>query len=177
MRSQRSAIPAERRHPVFVFVDEFQDYLNLPTDLADALAQARGLGIGLTLAHQHIGQLSPQMRSAVLANARSRMVFQLAAEDAKVFAGSDTALTAEDFRTLAAFEAYAQLVAGDSVQPWFSLRTLPAPSASSDPDKVRALSRSQYATSLAHVDQQIQELRGGARERDLGPRRRMGGDK
>jgi hypothetical protein len=174
---QRSAIPAERRHPVFVFVDEFQDYLNLPTDLADALAQARGLGIGLTLAHQHLGQLSPQMRSAVLANARSRVVFQLAAEDAKVFAGSDAALAPEDFRTLAAFEAYAQLVAGDSVQRWLSLRTLPPPQASSDPDKLRALSRSQYATSLAHVDQQLQQLRIGGREGDLGPRRRTGGDR
>ena len=174
---QRSAIQPERRHPVFVFVDEFQDYLNLPTDLADALAQARGLGIGLTLAHQHLGQLSPQMRSAVLANARSRVVFQLAAEDAKVFAGSDTTLAPEDFRTLAAFEAYAQLVASDSVQPWLSLRTPPAPPASSDPDKVRALSRSQYATSLAHVDQQLQQLRSGTRERDLGPKRRTGGDR
>ena len=36
---------------------------------------------------------------------------------------------------------------------------LAAPPASSDPDKVRALSRSQYATSLAHVDQQLQQLR------------------
>jgi hypothetical protein len=174
---ERSAISAERRHAVFVFVDEFQDYLNLPTDLADALAQARGLGVGLTLAHQHLSQLSPQMRSAVLANARSRVVFQLAAEDAKVFAGADTALTPEDFRTLGAFEAYAQLVANDSVQPWLSLRTLPPSPASSDPDKLRALSRSQYATSLAHVDQQLQQLRGNARGRDLGPRRRTGGDK
>jgi len=175
---QRSALSAERRHAVFVFVDEFQDYLNLPTDLADALAQARGLGVGLTLAHQHLSQLSsPQMRSAVLANARSRVVFQLATEDAKVFAGADTALAPEDFRTLGAFEAYAQLVANDSVQPWLSLRTLPPSPASIDPNKVRALSRSQYATSLAHVDQQLQQLRSNARERDLGPRRRTGGDK
>ena len=56
---------------MFVFIDEFQDYLHLPTDLADALAEARGLGVGLTLAHQHLAQLRPQMRSAVLANARS----------------------------------------------------------------------------------------------------------
>ena len=98
---ERSAIPAERRHPVFIFLDEFQDFLNLPIDLADALAQARGLGLGLTLAHQHLGQLSPQMRSAVLANARSRVVFQLAAEDARTFAGTDTTLSPEDFRTLA----------------------------------------------------------------------------
>lgn len=172
---ERSAIPAERRQPVFVFVDEFQDYLNLPTDLADALAQARGIGIGLTLAHQHLGQLGPQMRSAVLANARSRVVFQLAAEDAKVFAGADTTLAPEDFRSLAAFEAYGQIVAGDAVQPWLSLRTAPAPAVSSDPEQVRRLSRERYATSLAKVDGDLQRLRGGGREGDLGPRRRIGG--
>ncbi len=172
---ERSAIPAERRHPVFWFVDEFQDYLSLPTDLADALAQARGLGVGLTLAHQHLGQLSPQMRSAVLANARSRVVFQLAAEDSKVFA-ADTALAPEDFRTLGAFEAYAQLLAGDAVQPWLSLRSLPAPAPSGNADQVRKLSRERYATSLAHVDGELQRLRGGSREGDLGPKRRTGGD-
>ena len=56
----------ERRHPVAVYADEFQDYVHLPTDMADALAQARGLGIGLTLAHQHLGQLPSGLRAAVL---------------------------------------------------------------------------------------------------------------
>ncbi len=107
---ERSAVEPARRHPVFVFVDEFQDYLSLPTDFAEVLAQARGLGVGLTLAHQHLGQLGPRMRSAVLANARSRVVFQLAADDARVFT-ADSHLEPEDFRSLGAFEAYAQLVA------------------------------------------------------------------
>jgi hypothetical protein len=174
---ERSAIPAERRHPVFVFVDEFQDYLSLPTDLADALAQARSIGLGLALAHQHLGQLNPQMRSAVLANARSRVVFQLATEDAKVFAGSDATLTPEDFRTLSAFEAYAQLVARDAVQPWFSLRTQPPTTATSDISEMRALSRSQFATSLAQVDEELRGLREGGRGRDLEPKRHRGGER
>ena len=173
---ERSAIPTERRHATFVYVDEFQDYLSLPTDLADALAQARGLGVGLTLAHQHLGQLNPQMRSAVLANARSRVVFQLAAEDAKTLA-ADTVLEPDDLRTLPAFEAYAQLMAGDAVQPWLSLRTLPPPHVTSDPDQVRRLSREQYATPLADVDRDLQELRDTGRQGDLGPKPRTGVDR
>ncbi len=172
---ERSAIPADRRHPVFVYVDEFQDYLSLPTNLADALAQARSLGVGLTLAHQHLGQLDSQMRSAVLANARSRLVFQLAAEDARVFGAPDAVLEPDDFRSLGAFEAYAQLVAGDAVQPWFSLRTLPAPAAISDPDAIRDRSREQYAVSREQVDLDLQQLRNAARGDDLGPRARAGG--
>ncbi len=170
---ERSAIAAERRHPVCVFVDEFQDFLALPTDLADALAQSRGLGLAWTLAHQHLGQLSPAMRSAVLANARSRVVFQLAAEDARAFA--DTLLEPDDLRSLGAFEAYAQLVAGDAVQPWLSLRTLPAPPAVSDPERVRARSRERYATPREQVDRELEQLRAGRRGGDLGPRGRTGG--
>ncbi len=48
----RVAIAPERRHPVFVYVDEFQDYLHLPLDFADALTQARGLAVGFVAAHQ-----------------------------------------------------------------------------------------------------------------------------
>ena len=82
----RAAIPPERRHPVFVYVDEFQDYLHLPLDFADALAQARGLGVGFALAHQYMHQLDPAMRSAVLANAQSRIAFRLPGEDARIIA-------------------------------------------------------------------------------------------
>lgn len=38
----RARIAPERRHPVSVIIDEFQDFLHLPTDLANVLAQARG---------------------------------------------------------------------------------------------------------------------------------------
>lgn len=173
---ERSAIAAEGRRPVFMVVDEFQDFLALPTDLADVLAQARGLGVGLTLAHQHLGQLNPQMRSAVLSNARSRVVFQVAGEDARALA-ADSQLAPDDFRSLGAFEAYAQLVAGDAVQPWLSLRTEPAPGPCSDPDAVRSLSRRRYATAVADVDLELGRLRNVGRSAgDLGPRRRIGGE-
>ena len=56
----RASIPPERRHIVSVYIDEVQDYLNLPGDISDALAQARGLGVGMTLAHQYRDQLSEQ---------------------------------------------------------------------------------------------------------------------
>ena len=59
----RAQLPAERRHLVSVYIDELQDYLSLPTDLSDALAQARGLGVGMTLAHQYRDQLPPEVRA------------------------------------------------------------------------------------------------------------------
>ena len=55
-----------------VYIDGVQDFLHTGTDLGDALAQERGHRAGFTLAHQFLDQLPPEMRAAVLANARSR---------------------------------------------------------------------------------------------------------
>jgi Type IV secretory system Conjugative DNA transfer/TraM recognition site of TraD and TraG len=155
----RGSIAPGRRHPVVVYADEFQDYVHLPTDMADALAQARGLGVGLTLAHQHLSQLPANLRSSVLANARSRVVFQLAGDDAQTmarFAGEQ--LEPNDFQRLPRFEAYAQLVVGGEVTNFASLRTLPLPAPSSDPQKIRELSRSRYGRPVSEVEAEIRQL-------------------
>jgi hypothetical protein len=172
----RAAIAPERRHPVFVYVDEFQDYLHVPLDLADALAQARGLGVGFTLAHQYLHQLDPAMRSAVLANAQSRVAFRLPGEDARVMA-ADTALAVEDFQSLGAFQCYAQLVANAAVQPWCSARTVLPGLPISEPAMVRAASRATYGVDRAAVEAELHELFVGRHSAadDLAPRRRSGG--
>ncbi len=58
-----------------LYLDEFQDFLRLPVDPEDMLAKARGFGLGVTLAHQHLNQLPTRMRQAVLANARPKVIF------------------------------------------------------------------------------------------------------
>jgi hypothetical protein len=174
----RAATLPERRHPVLVVVDEFQSYLHLPVALADALAQARGLGVGFALAHQYLHQLDPAIRSAVLANAQSRVAFRLPAEDARVIASGST-LAPEDFQSLGAFECYVQLVADNAIQPWCSALTLPASKPVSDPATVRAASRSAYGVDRAAVEAELHELfvdRAEAADDDLTPRRRGSGD-
>lgn len=173
----RVAIAPERRHPVFVYVDEFQTYLHLPVDLADALAQARGLGVGFALAHQYMHQLGSEMRSAVLANAQSRIAFRLPAEDARLIASGST-LAPDDFQSLGAFECYAQLVAGAAVQPWCSASTLPPGKAFSDAAVVRAASRERYGVDRAEVESELHGLLLGRQQAsgdDLVPRRRDSG--
>lgn len=170
---RRTAVSAERRHPAFVYVDEVQDYLRLPTDLSDALVQARGLGVGFVLAHQHLNQLDSQTRAAVLTNARSRVCFQLAGDDARNLASG--AVSADDLRELAPFEAYAQLFAQGATQPWCSLRTLAPSPPCSDPELIRQRSREQFGTASREVDAAIEQLlRGGelSAADDIAPRRR-----
>jgi Type IV secretory system Conjugative DNA transfer len=172
----RARIPVERRHPVVVYADEFQDYVHLPTDMADALAQARGLGVALTLAHQHLSQLPGNLRAAVLANARSRVCFQLAGDDAQTMARfSGGVLQPIDFQRLRRYEVYAQLVVGGEVTDFASARTLPLLPPSSEPGLVREASRLRYGRPAADVEAEIRRLvetEPGSEEDDIRPRRR-----
>jgi hypothetical protein len=170
----RAAVAPERRHPVLVYVDEFQDYLHLPLDFADALAQARGLGVGFALAHQYLHQLNPAMRSAVLANTQSRVAFRLPSEDARVIAAGSV-LAPEDFQSLGAFQCYAQLVARSAVQPWCSAATVLPGKPISDADAVRAASRQTYGVDRAEIEADLHKRFAGGHTTnhdDLTPRRR-----
>lgn len=149
---ERAGVPANQRTPVMVYLDEVQDFLRLPTDLSDALATSRSLGAGWHLAHQYRDQLSPSMRAAFEANARSRICFQLNASDARAMAAGQNVIAPEDFGALPAYHVYAALLRRNSLQPWASGVTLPAPKLCSDPASIRARSRQRYGQPLASVE-------------------------
>ena len=140
----RAGIPAEKRHIVSIFIDELQDYLSLPTDLSDALAQARGLGVGLTLAHQYRDQLPMGIRSGVDANARNKIVFGLNSKDAKDMAAMAPELTAEDFMALPRYQIYTSFQSGGKNTGWVQGRTLPPPPALRDAAELKARSQAAY---------------------------------
>ncbi|MCA4994231.1 type IV secretory system conjugative DNA transfer family protein [Tsukamurella tyrosinosolvens] len=155
---ERVAIPEASRTPVQVYIDEVQDFLRLPTNLADALATARSLRAGFTLAHQYGAQLPKAMHEAVAANARSRICFQLSTADARAMTVGQSVLAPEDFMSLPAYAVYAQLVRDNTVQPWLSAATAPPPRETSDPDAIRQSSREQYGQPLQAVEAAFLEL-------------------
>lgn len=79
--------PTDRRdvQPFYVYVDEFQNFIT-PT-IAKNLDQASGYGLHLTLANQfprqilHTGANGPQVYDSVMANARSKIVFETRGEE------------------------------------------------------------------------------------------------
>lgn len=154
----RAALPPSARTPIFAHIDEFQDYLNLPTSLADVLAQARAYGFGLTLAHQHLGQLPPLVRTAVLANARSKVVFQTAASDAQALAREFAPhLAAPDLQALGPYEAVVAAAAGNRVLPPASMVTLPPGESTGCASVARALSRQRYGRERSEVERGMRE--------------------
>ncbi len=141
-----------------VYLDEFQDYLRLPLDLGDVLAQARGLGVGLTLAHQHLAQLSSDLRAGVLANAGSRVCFRLGQDDASVLARAGRGVTSEDFAGLGRYEAYVNLLTSGERMPWASVRMRPPQPALRPAEQARERSRNRYGQGAAAVESALAEL-------------------
>lgn len=154
----RSAVPEARRHPVMIYIDEVQDFLRLPVDLGEGLAQARGLGVGFTMAHQYLSQLPPEMRSGVLTNARSRVLFQLAHDDAVVMSKGHPELEPADLTSLPAHHVYASLYSGGQVTPYASGRTLPPLPVTADVSALRRLSRDTYGQPLSDIEAGFADL-------------------
>lgn len=148
----RASVPPDRRHPVFVYLDEFQDYLRLPIGMGDMLAQARGMGVGLVASHQHLGQLPDAIRRDVLSNSGSRVMFQTTADDAKILARDlEPHLTASDLRGLAAREIAVRIALPDRVLPPFTGRTEPPSEPTTDAAAVRRRSRALYGREVVEV--------------------------
>lgn len=167
---ERVRAPRAHRHPVMLHIDEVQDYLRLPGDLSTALAQARGLGLGLTLSHQHLGQLPRALLSGIMANALSRVAFALPRDDARAIASlSGGLLEAEDYQQLPAYSAYASLLAGGRSQPPLSLRTLPLAPPLRDPQHAWQASRQHYGQPLGDIEVDLARLAQAPGPNNAGP--------
>lgn len=149
----RSAVPAEKRRPVFAYLDEFQDIVRLTDDIADMLAQARGLGLSLTLAHQYIKQIPEKTQAAVLGTARSQIFFQVEHDDAKLLDKRVApTLSAADLMGLATYEIAARLcVDGQTLAP-VTGRTLPLPEPVRDARAIREELAARHGMARAEVE-------------------------
>ena len=154
----RASIPAEQRHVISMYIDELQDYLSLPTDLSDALAQARGLGVGITMAHQYRNQLPPVLRAGIDANARNKIVFGLNAGDAKEMAAQAPELEALDFMTLPRYEIYTNFMSEGKTTGWIRGVTSKLPPSLRDPAELRARSQTSYGVPAETIDKDFLKL-------------------
>jgi hypothetical protein len=143
---ERASETNPTNRPGLIYIDEVQQFLNLPTSIADALATSRSYGVSWNLAHQFRAQLPPAMRAAFDANARNKIVFGLGADDARDLArmAVGSGLAHEDFMSLPTYEVYAQLVDNGGTTGWFSARTTPPAASLQSGPAVRAASRERY---------------------------------
>lgn len=81
---ERGSLPPHQRIPFFVHVDEFQTFSS--DAFASLLSEARKFATHFALANQYTDQLPVAVRSAVIGNAGSLVVFRVGSGDARLLA-------------------------------------------------------------------------------------------
>jgi hypothetical protein len=148
----RTAVPTERRQPAMLYLDEFQETMRLPLDVADMLAQARGLGVGLVLSHQYLRQLTDEVRAAVLGTVRTQIAFQVEHDDARELAKRFAPLTETELAGLGQYEIVMRpCVDGATLGP-VTGRTLPLPEATTDGPALACRAQERFGIARSEVE-------------------------
>jgi type IV secretion system coupling TraD/TrwB family protein len=144
----RQEVKREERRPFFLYADECQEVAT--ASMAQLLAGARKYGLGLVLAHQDLRQLeakAPEVASALLGNAGTRIAFRVGDRDAKALSEGLSFFGPADLMSLRVGEAIARI---DNAQGDCNLKThlLPAVAvevATERREAITARSRERYA--------------------------------
>ena len=81
---ERATLPANKRLPTHAYIDEASDYFD--RNIGIILSQARKYNVGMTLAHQYLGQLDPKLQEAFGANTSIKFAGGVSAKDARALA-------------------------------------------------------------------------------------------
>lgn len=152
----RADVPQASRRDFSAIIDELQNFAT--PSIATAFAELRKVRCNFVVAHQYLSQLSDEIRDAVIANAATTIVFNVAADDAEFFAQQlGGKVSVQAIRGLPRYHAYVRLPGAES-RP-FLMTTLP-PAAVSKPrgDLLRRLSRERYGLPVHEVDKLISGL-------------------
>jgi hypothetical protein len=119
----RAEMPEDDRRPFFLYIDEFQNFTTLA--VANMVSELRKYKVGLVLAHQHLHQLIPDVRHAVLANVGTLVVFRLGPEDAPIISRElSPVFEADDLLHLPSHDIAVKLMIDGAACKPFSATTL-----------------------------------------------------
>jgi hypothetical protein len=138
-------------------IDEFH-FISTPA-IASILSEARKYKLGLTVAHQFIAQLDPQIRDAVFGNVGSMAAFRVGNEDAQALeAQFAPVFQANDLMNIPNYSAFMRVLANGVPAKPFSVATMPP--TETDFSKVANLiaqSYERYGRPRAEVEAEIHE--------------------
>lgn len=115
--------PETERKDFMVYIDEFQNFTTL--SVANMISELRKFRVGLVLAHQHLHQLEPEVRHAVLGNVGTLVSFRVGPEDAPILAREFAPqFSADDLINLPNYHVVVKLMIDRSPSRSFSAETL-----------------------------------------------------
>lgn len=149
---RRASIPENQRRPWYLYIDEFQNYMNLSVGFERILSESRKYKLVLAgMANQYAGQISPSVRQAIFNNVGTLVVFRLGVDDAQMVSRELGAFTADEVLNLERGQAFVRC--GISAAT-FNLQSKPKPEAPViDPTpRIRDLARTRYARPVDEVE-------------------------
>lgn len=141
--------------PFYLHIDEFQ---NVSTNsIASILSEARKYKLGLSVAHQFIAQLQPDIKDAVFGNVGSMAAFRVGNEDAQFLESQfGPVFTASDLMNIPNYNAYMRVLANGTPTVPFSVATLPPTETDrSRVERLIAQSFQQYGRPRAEIEEEI----------------------
>ena len=142
----RASLPESKRSDFYLYIDEFHN-LVMET-FENLLSEARKYGLCLTVTHQYMQQLIPQIQAAVLGNTGSIIVFRVGGEDAARLESEMTPIfKSKDMINLGMQEFYVKMtIDGETYDPFSAetLNILPPPH-NSFKERIIEASRAKYA--------------------------------
>lgn len=173
----RQAVPQTARKPFGLYIDEPKLLTQgTPLPLDSMFELFRGLGVGINLAAQSVGQLGRDLQKAAVSNSGTLVAFRQNRADADLLARELPGIDAESLLHLPRFEAVARLtVAHGQVARPATVKT-PAPSSRlSDPAEIRRISAARFGVDPVEVDRMLRHRHGqetSTSEQTFGRRRR-----
>ena len=153
--------PEDDRRPFFVFVDEFQNFVE--EDIETILSEARKFRLGLTLVHQNLDQLPAQLRSAILGNAGTEIFFRLSHHDAAQISSEldqkDKHLIEKRLIDFRVGEAYLK-IKGHRARLFKTLHVPSIPDLEDIVGTIKRASFQHWSNPVAEVEESINERRG-----------------
>lgn len=146
--------------PNFCYMDEFQSFVGAQADFNEVLAKARSFQWGLVMANQYVTQLPTPLQDALMRNAKTKIIFNAAGDEARRFESEFApTITRDDIATLGSYTAVAKVAQNGSVLPPFTMKTNAPEKPSGNSARVRGESLAKYGRDSADVEQDIQERR------------------
>ena len=119
----RANKPEEDRRDFYVYLDEFQSFTTL--SLVSMLSELRKYRVNMTLAHQFLSQLAPQVCDAILGNVGTTISFRVGPSDAEILEKEFyPEFRATDLIRLPNYHIYLKLMVDGDVSVPFSAETL-----------------------------------------------------
>lgn len=119
----RADAEESQRPDHIIVIDEFQSFATL--SVANMVSELRKYHVGMVLSHQHLFQLEPEVKHAVLGNVGTLISFRLGPEDARMIAREfEPVFAPEDLVNLPNHDIYLKLMIDGSPSKPFSATTL-----------------------------------------------------